>query len=88
MVVAVVPECWSDEGLVGKKKNNNDMVAGYCIHVCQTDSCLYQDWFIPWLKKRKSKACENLSVMSIRMSHLYCNSSVPTCCSLWENIRG
>lgn len=71
-------------------KNNNYVGVGcrYCVCVCQTDSCLYQDWLIPWLKKRKSKACENLFVMSIRVSHLCCNSSVSLCCSLWGKQEG
>ena len=38
--------------------------------------------------KRKSKACENLFVMSIRVSHLCCNSSVSLCCSLWGKQEG
>ena len=40
------------------------------------------------VEKKKSKACGNLFVMSIRVSHLCCNSSVSPCCSLWGKHKG
>lgn len=51
MAVAFVPEYWEVKGDVLLKTKQNSMGVGYHVHVCQTDSCLYPDWCIPWLKK-------------------------------------
>lgn len=76
------------KGLLGGK--NNYMGVG-CWVLC---SCLSDRFLsLPRLactlvEKRKSKACENLSVMSVRVSHLCFNSSASPCCSLWGRHTG
>lgn len=52
VAVALVLEYWRHEGLVGKKITRS---VGYCSHVCPTDSCLYQEWLILWLRKESQR---------------------------------
>lgn len=88
VTIPLVPECWGDEGLVGK--NNNHMGVGcWVLCLCLSNRFLSLPRLAYTLvEKRKSKACGNLFVMSIRVSHLCCNSSVSPCCSLWGKLKG
>lgn len=74
-------------GLLEKTTTIWVLGARYCVCVCQTDSCLYQDWLIPWLEKGSQRH------VKILLSCLFgclicCNSSVSLCCSLWGKQEG
>lgn len=59
---------WALETCRACWKQNNSMGVGYCAHVCQTDFCLYQDWFILWLKKGNQKLVKSFCHVHLGVS--------------------
>lgn len=77
VAVALVPECWKHTAFVAGGKNNGMVVGCWVLCSCLSNRFLSLPRLIYTLvEERKSDARENLFVMSIRVSHLCCNSSI------------